>query len=73
MDEYWGRLAAESKCSEPKWSWAMAGPNHWIVEGDYETLLMHAGSPDGRKLSMKGPAWPRASRKSSASPAARRC
>lgn len=39
VDDYWGKLAAEGKCSEPKWFWAMAGPSLWIVEGDYETLL----------------------------------
>ena len=55
VDDYWGKLAAEGKCSQPKWFWAMSGPSLWIVEGEYETLLMHAGSPEGLKLSMKGP------------------
>ena len=55
VDEYWGKLAAEGKCSEPRWFWAMAGPSHWIVEGDYETLLMYSAAPEGQKLSLKGP------------------
>ncbi|HEU4514645.1 MAG TPA: hypothetical protein VFR87_16170 [Nocardioidaceae bacterium] len=55
VDEYWGKLAAEGKCSEPKWFWAMSGPSLWIVEGDYETLLMASASPEAQKLSLKGP------------------
>lgn len=55
VDEYWSKLAAEGKCSQPKWFWALKGPSYWIVEGEYEELLMLSSTPEAQKLSLKGP------------------
>jgi hypothetical protein len=55
VDAYWGKLAAEGKCAEPKWFWAMNGPSYWIVEGDFEALLMLSSTPEAQKLLLKGP------------------
>lgn len=54
VDEYWGKQAADGKCTEPRWYWAMKGANIWIVEGEYETLLALASTPEAQKLQLKG-------------------
>jgi hypothetical protein len=54
VDEHWGKLAAEGKCAEPKWFWAMNGPSYWIVEGDIEALSMLSSTPEAQKLHHKG-------------------
>lgn len=55
VDDFFGKFAAEGKCSSPKWFFARTGPSVWLVEGEVEDLLMISGSPEGAKLSIKGP------------------
>lgn len=54
VDDYWGKLAAEGKCSEPTWFWAMKGQSIWFVEGEYETLVALMVDPNTMLLQAKG-------------------
>lgn len=54
VDEFFGRFAAEGKCTSPKWFFAQTGPSVWLVEGEMEDLLMISASPEGQKLAAEG-------------------
>lgn len=54
VEEYWGRLAAAHRCSEPRWWWAADGTSHWFVEGEAEDLLLLSSTPRARWLALKG-------------------
>lgn len=53
-DDFWGKKAAEGLCTEPRWLWAPAGENLWVVEGEYEALLSIFALPESQKLLTKG-------------------
>jgi len=36
--EYWGKFAAEGKCTEPEFFFFPDGHGMWIVKGEFETL-----------------------------------
>lgn len=55
VDDFFGKFAAEGKCTPPKWFFARTGPSVWLVEGEIEDLLMISASPEGQKLVTKGP------------------
>ncbi|HEY5663375.1 MAG TPA: hypothetical protein VIS05_04995 [Ilumatobacter sp.] len=38
VGEYWGKLAADGKCSEPEMFFFPDGHGMWMVKGDFETL-----------------------------------
>lgn len=54
VDEFWAKMAAEGKCSEPEWFWATRGLNMWIVKGDITDLLALQTSPEAQRLATKG-------------------
>ena len=55
VDDFYGKKAAEGLCTEPKWYWASAGENMWIVEGEYEALLGIIATPEAQKFLVMGP------------------
>jgi hypothetical protein len=55
VDEYWGKFAADGKCSPPKWYLAHSGPNVWVVEGEVEDLLGISTTEQAQKLTAEGP------------------
>lgn len=55
VDEYFGKFAAEGKCTSPTWYFARSGPSVWVVEGQVEDLLMISASPEGERLMDMGP------------------
>jgi hypothetical protein len=55
VDDFYGKKAAEGLCTEPKWFWASAGENMWIIEGEYEALLGILAMPEAQKLLVMGP------------------
>lgn len=55
VDEFFGKFAAEGKCTAPKWFFARTGPSVWFVEGELEDLLMITSSPEGERLAAMGP------------------
>ncbi|HET8603676.1 MAG TPA: hypothetical protein VFM09_07085 [Marmoricola sp.] len=54
VDEFWGKQAADGRCSEPEWLWASRGSSLWIVKGDVEQLLGLQMSPENQRLINKG-------------------
>lgn len=54
VDEFWGKQAADGRCSEPEWFWAPRGESYWIVKGDLEQLLMISATPESQRLLYKG-------------------
>lgn len=56
VDDFYGKKAAEGLCTAPKWFWATADENLWIVEGEYEVLLGILMTPEAQKLTAKGSA-----------------
>jgi hypothetical protein len=38
VQEYWGKLAAEGKCSEPEMFFFPDGHGMWMVKGEFQTL-----------------------------------
>jgi len=55
VDDFYAKKAAEGLCTEPKWYWATAGENMWIVEGEYEALLGIIATPEAQKFLVMGP------------------
>lgn len=55
VDDFFSKFEAEGKCTSPKWFFARTGPSVWIVEGEVMDLLMISATPEGEKLSAKGP------------------
>ena len=53
-NEYWGKLAAEGKCSAPEWFLFGGGHGLWIVKGDRDPLLALFMGPQSQRLSTKG-------------------
>lgn len=54
VDDFYGKKAAEGLCTAPKWFWASADENLWIVEGEYEALLGILVTPQAQKLLFMG-------------------
>lgn len=55
VDDYFGKYAAEGKCSTPKWFFARSGTSVWSVEGELEDLLLIGATPEATRLITKGP------------------
>jgi hypothetical protein len=55
VDAYWGKFAAEGKCSTPKWYLSQTGPGVWVVEGEMEDLLGISATEQAQKLTTEGP------------------
>jgi hypothetical protein len=55
VQEYWGKLAAEHKCSQPEtFFFETSGRGLWIVTGDRETLETLVIAEGAERLMVKG-------------------
>jgi hypothetical protein len=53
-EEYWGKLAADGKCTAPEWFVTIGGKGLWMVKGERAVLESYALSDAGRGLLAKG-------------------
>jgi hypothetical protein len=51
---FWGKRAAEGKCSEPELFFSERGTGMWMVKGSRDVLLLIHDTDEARLLSMKG-------------------
>lgn len=55
VNDYWGKLAAEGKCTFPEMFFATTGEGAlWLVKGELETLEEIQRLPETQKLLHKG-------------------
>lgn len=54
VDDFWGKQAADGKCSEPEWFWASKGPSMWIVKGEMHDLQELMAMPEVQRLLFTG-------------------
>ena len=54
VQEYWGRLAAEGKCTEPEMFFFPDGHGMWMVKGDFQTLEQLWFEDEAQHLLAKG-------------------
>ncbi len=54
VQEYWGRLASEGRCSAPEWFFFPNGHGLWMVKGDRGTLLAEYMAERSQHLNTKG-------------------
>ncbi|NNE96656.1 MAG: hypothetical protein HKN24_11575 [Acidimicrobiales bacterium] len=52
--EYWGKLAADGKCTEPEMFFFPDGHGMWMVKGEFETLQQLWMTDEGQHLLIKG-------------------
>lgn len=53
-NEYWGKLAADGKCTPPEWFFLPTGTGMWIVKGDRRVLEELVETDEARRLITKG-------------------
>lgn len=53
-DEYWGKLAADGKCTQPEWYFMPDGWGMWMVKGERRVLEELVQSDESRRLLAKG-------------------
>jgi hypothetical protein len=54
VQEFWGKFAAEGKCSEPEMFFFTDGRGMWMVKGEFQTLETLWFSEDAQRLLTKG-------------------
>jgi hypothetical protein len=54
VQEFWGKQAAEGKCSPPELFFSETGVGLWFVKRDRDTLMRIHDSDEARMLTMKG-------------------
>jgi len=54
VDEYWGKLAADGKCTFPELFFGPVGGGIWMVKGDLEYLEEAVRTPVVQELLYKG-------------------
>jgi hypothetical protein len=55
VNDYWGKLAADGKCTFPEFFFSTTGGWHlWMVKGDLETLEEIQRAPETQTLLHKG-------------------
>jgi hypothetical protein len=52
--EFWGKAAADGKCTEPEFFFGSTGVVYWMVKGSYEDLFALQMSDVAQRLLMKG-------------------
>jgi hypothetical protein len=52
--DFWGKRAAEGKCSEPELLFSERGTGLWMVKGDRDVLQKIHDTDEARLLTMKG-------------------
>lgn len=53
-EEFWGKMAAEGRCSQPEWFFFPNGTGMWMVKGEAQQLWELAESQEGRRLRTRG-------------------
>lgn len=54
VEEYWGKFAADGKCSEPETFFFPDGHGMWMVKGDFETLERLWMTDEAQHMLVKG-------------------
>lgn len=54
VQEYWGKLAADGKCTEPEMFFFPDGHGMWMVKGEFETLERLWMTDEAQHLLVKG-------------------
>ena len=52
--EFWGKQAADGRCTEPEWFFFPDGVGHLMVKGDRAALEEVLNSDEGRRLMRRG-------------------
>jgi hypothetical protein len=58
-DEYWGKRAAEGRCTQPEWFFLPTGGGMWMVKGERRVLEELIQTDEARRLLVKGSCWSR--------------
>ncbi len=53
-DEYWGKQAADGRCTAPEWFFVPEGWGLWMVKGEHGVLDDLARSDESRRLLARG-------------------
>jgi len=53
-DEYWGKRAAEGRCTQPEWFFLPTGWGMWMVKGERRVLEELIQTDEARRLLVKG-------------------
>jgi hypothetical protein len=54
VNEYWGKLAADGKCTPPEMFFFPDGTGMWMVKGERAALEALFWAPDAQRLNTKG-------------------
>ncbi len=54
VNEHWGKLAADGRCSEPEMFFLPDGTGIWIVRGDREALAVDIATDTSERLIARG-------------------
>lgn len=54
VQDYWGKRAAEGKCTEPELFFSERGAGLWMVKGDRDVLIQIHDTDEARMLTLKG-------------------
>lgn len=54
VTEYWGKQAAEGKCSQPELFFSEHGTGMWMVKGERDILMRIHDTDEARLLTLKG-------------------
>jgi hypothetical protein len=52
--EYWGKQAAEGRCTAPEWFFFPNGAGMWMVKGERRVLEELLNSDEARRLLVRG-------------------
>lgn len=53
-DEYWGKRAAEGRCTQPEWFFLPTGGGMWMVKGERQVLEELLREDEARRLLARG-------------------
>ena len=53
-EEFWGKQAAEGRCTTPEWFFFSDGTGMWMVKGEREVLEDLVNTDEVRRLLVKG-------------------
>lgn len=54
QEDYWGKRAAEGKCTAPEMFFSERGTGLWMVKGDRDVLMQIHDTDEARMLTLKG-------------------
>ena len=53
-EEFWGKQAAEGRCTTPEWFFFPNGMGMWMIKGDRAVLAELVNSDEARRLLVRG-------------------